>query len=81
MAGLSDAVREVSKGVSEKTSQEYSRYVQHSGHEHYLISLSLMKQWQAFLVGRRMISEGSQFFCNNPHSQAAIYIVAWIMDS
>ncbi|KAJ3859138.1 hypothetical protein EV359DRAFT_3076, partial [Lentinula novae-zelandiae] len=42
--------------------------------------LSLMKQCQAFLVGRRMISEGSQFFSDNPHSQAAIYIVTWIMD-
>lgn len=27
MSGLGDAVREVSKGVSEKTSQEYTRYV------------------------------------------------------
>ncbi|KAJ4486411.1 hypothetical protein C8R41DRAFT_434254 [Lentinula lateritia] len=66
MPGLGDAVREVSKGVSEKTSQEYSR---------------LMKQCQAFLVGRGMISKGTQFFCDNPHPQAAIYIVAWIMDS
>ncbi|KAJ3910969.1 hypothetical protein F5877DRAFT_73532, partial [Lentinula edodes] len=66
LSGLSDAIREVSKGVSEKTSQEYLR---------------LMKQCNTFLVDRQMITEGTQFFCNKPHPQAAVYLVAWIMDS
>ncbi|KAJ3809377.1 hypothetical protein F5876DRAFT_43976 [Lentinula aff. lateritia] len=66
LSGLSDAVREVSKGVSEKTSQEYLR---------------LMKQCNIFLVEQQMITDGTQFFCDNPHPQAAVYIVAWIMHS
>ncbi|KAJ3911753.1 hypothetical protein F5877DRAFT_54937 [Lentinula edodes] len=28
-----------------------------------------------------MITKGTQFFCNKPHPQAAVYLVAWIMDS
>ncbi|KAJ3805290.1 hypothetical protein F5876DRAFT_10740, partial [Lentinula aff. lateritia] len=41
----------------------------------------LMKQCNIFLVEQQMITEGSQFFCNSPHPQAAVYIVAWIMHS
>ncbi|KAJ3911705.1 hypothetical protein F5877DRAFT_22872, partial [Lentinula edodes] len=41
----------------------------------------LMKQCQAFLIERQMINRESQFFCPNPHPQAAVYIVAWIMES
>ncbi|KAJ3803498.1 hypothetical protein F5876DRAFT_54370, partial [Lentinula aff. lateritia] len=41
----------------------------------------LMKQCNKFLVDRQMITEGTQFFCNKPHPQAAVYLVAWIMDS
>lgn len=84
LSGLSDAVREVSKGVSEKTSQEYLRCVLVK-YETCLpedqICSRLMKQCNIFLVEQQMITEGSQFFCNSPHPQAAVYIVAWIMHS
>ncbi|KAJ3925057.1 MAG: hypothetical protein NXY57DRAFT_1051754 [Lentinula lateritia] len=40
-----------------------------------------MKQCNLFLVEQQMITEGTHFFCDSPHPQAAVYIVAWIMHS
>ncbi|KAJ3970452.1 DNA breaking-rejoining enzyme [Lentinula raphanica] len=40
-----------------------------------------MKQCETFLSEHQMIAEGEPFFCQTPHPQAAVYIVAWIMHS
>ncbi|KAJ3964605.1 hypothetical protein EV361DRAFT_955789 [Lentinula raphanica] len=66
LSELNKSVREISKGVSEKTAKEYHR---------------LMKQCESFLVENQMIDKDSAFFCDTPHPQAAVYLVAWIMDS
>ncbi|KAJ3833043.1 hypothetical protein F5878DRAFT_496253, partial [Lentinula raphanica] len=39
----------------------------------------LMKQCEAFLLEHQMIAAGDAFFCDTPHPQAAVYLVAWIM--
>ncbi|KAJ3817374.1 hypothetical protein F5880DRAFT_1629883 [Lentinula raphanica] len=48
LSELNKSVREISKGVSEKTAQEYHR---------------LMKQCESFLVEHQMIDKDSSFFC------------------
>ncbi|KAJ3849438.1 hypothetical protein EV368DRAFT_13185, partial [Lentinula lateritia] len=66
MSELLDSIKEVSQGVSEKTGQEYGR---------------LMKQCEKFLHKHNMVPEGTNFFCEKPHPQSAVYLAAWIMDS
>ncbi|KAF9067476.1 hypothetical protein BDP27DRAFT_1204947, partial [Rhodocollybia butyracea] len=43
--------------------------------------LRLMKQCETFVHSRKMVADKSDFFCVNPHPQAAEYLAAWIMNT
>ncbi|KAJ3738195.1 hypothetical protein EV360DRAFT_90713 [Lentinula raphanica] len=65
MTELSDSIKEVSKGVSEKTAHEYAR---------------LMQQCKTFVHERRLIPNGALFFTDEPHPWSAQCLAALIMD-
>ncbi|KAJ3792431.1 hypothetical protein GGU11DRAFT_760770 [Lentinula aff. detonsa] len=64
MPELMASIKEVSKGISEKTAQEYAR---------------LIKQCETFVHERKLVLEEFKFFCAKPHSQSAQCLAAWIM--
>ncbi|KAJ3973919.1 hypothetical protein EV361DRAFT_795313 [Lentinula raphanica] len=64
MTELMRSIKEVSKGVSEKTAQEYAR---------------LMKQCEKFVHERKLIPDNVEFFSAEPYPQSAQCLVAWIM--
>ncbi|KAJ4484558.1 hypothetical protein C8R41DRAFT_921661 [Lentinula lateritia] len=61
LSDLMKSIKEVSKGVSEKTSKEY---------------IQLMKQCENFVHSRKMVAAGSPFFCKDPYPHAAEYLAA-----
>ncbi|KAF7341459.1 DNA breaking-rejoining enzyme [Mycena venus] len=66
MANLHSVIKEASKGVVDSTDAEYKR---------------LHKLCEKFAHAQGFLKEGENFFTNTPHSQSAVFIVAWIMNS
>jgi hypothetical protein len=78
-------VNDVSKGVSERTHDEYRRYVLSPSRSCSLLTSMphlpsrLIAQCEEFLIQRQLVSPG-QFFCDTPPEHAPQYIVIWIMN-
>ncbi|KAF5390404.1 hypothetical protein D9757_002482 [Collybiopsis confluens] len=63
---LKASLKEISKGVSEKTAAEYKR---------------LINQCDNFVHKHNMLPQNSTLFSDKPHPQTAEFLVAWIMNS
>jgi hypothetical protein len=84
IADLLNVVNEVSKGVSERTHNEYKRCVLLSQvccrHLQLTSLLRLMKQCEEFLVWKKLVAPEQKFFSNKPHKHAPEFIASWIMN-
>jgi len=89
VADLLKTVNEVSKGVSERTHDEYQRYVLYYLGPHRSCSLltlmtlvpsRLMAQCEEFLTQKEKLLLPGQFFCERPLENAPSYIAMWIMN-
>jgi hypothetical protein len=82
---LLETLNDVSKGVSERTHEEYRRYEPPAGDAHCRLALTtdissrLMNQCEVFLAQQGLVASG-KFFSAQPHEHAPEFIAVWIMN-